>query len=122
MRKLRLNQLGDVSEGHFLADYLPGNYLSAGALSFKPPRMRTHTAEGPGGDDRHIHTDSEAFIILQGKAVMEVDGREVPLVTGDVLIIEPGEDHHLTSDAEDPCINLWLHAGPERNPAQLQPA
>jgi quercetin dioxygenase-like cupin family protein len=49
---------------------------------------------------------------------MEIDGITYPLVPGDVLIVEPGEDHHLVSDAFDPCINLWLHAGPERHPAQ----
>ncbi|MCE5258530.1 MAG: cupin domain-containing protein [Chloroflexi bacterium] len=119
MRKLRLNQLADTTEGHFLAPYLPGAYLCAGALSFKPPNLRTHTAEGANGDDRHIHADYEAFVILQGKVVMEIDGEQVPLTPGDVLIVEPGEDHHLISDSFDPCINLWLHAGPQRNPAQL---
>ena len=28
------------------------------------------------------------------------------------IVIEPGEDHHLIADPDDPCINLWLHAGP----------
>jgi len=37
-----------------------------------------------------------------------------------VFIVEPGEDHHLISDGEDPCINLWLHAGPTRHPDQLK--
>lgn len=120
MLKLRLNQLADAAEGHFLQGYLPGRFLCAGALSFKPPNYRTHSGEG---DDRHVHvhTDREAFVILQGKAVMEVDGTAYPLVTGDVLIIEPGEDHHLIADGDDPCINLWLHAGPERHPSQTLP-
>jgi hypothetical protein len=119
MRQLRLADLPDRGEGHILADYLPGRYLCAGALSFKPPNLRTHTAEGPGGEDIHVHADREAFIILQGKAVMEINGVPHPLVAGDVLIVEAGEDHHLVSDGEDPCVNLWLHAGTGRHPAQL---
>jgi mannose-6-phosphate isomerase-like protein (cupin superfamily) len=118
MIKLRLNQLADATEGHILGSYLPGECLCAGGLSFKPPRLRTHSAEGPLGDDRHVHEDREAFIILQGKAVMEIDGVPHPLTAGDVLIVEPGEDHHLVSDECDPCINLWLHAGCERHPTQ----
>lgn len=119
MLKLRLADLSDHTNSHVLEGYLPGRYLCAGALSFKPPHLRTHTAEGPGGDDLHTHSDCEAFIILQGKAVMEINGVQYPLKTGDVLIVEPGEDHHLISDGGDPCVNLWLHAGEERHPEQL---
>ncbi|NLC55501.1 MAG: cupin domain-containing protein [Armatimonadetes bacterium] len=119
MKRYRLNQLPEVTEGHFLSGILPGRYLCQGALSYKPPGFRTHTNDGPGGQDLHVHADDcEAFVILQGKAVMEVNGERIPLTTGDVVVIEPGEDHHLVSDREDPCINLWLHAGPERHPDQ----
>ncbi len=114
MIKLRLSQLPDVREGHFLDGLIPGKYLCKGALSYKAPNVRTHTHDGPGGTDIHIHPDDhEVFIILQGKAVMELNGEMHPMVTGDVFIVEPGENHHLISDAQDPCINLWLHAGPE---------
>ncbi|MHB1295140.1 MAG: cupin domain-containing protein [Anaerolineae bacterium] len=119
MIKLRLADLPDVREGHFLGGLVPGRYLSLGGLSFKPAGFRTHSHEGPGGADRHVHADDhEVFVLLQGKASMEIDGVTHPLVTGDILIVEPGEDHHLVADMEDPCINLWLHAGPERHPDQ----
>lgn len=119
MIKLRLNQLGDTREGHFLAGFLEGAYLCQGGLSFKGPNVRTHTNDGPGGSDVHVHEDDcEAFVILQGKAIMELNGVKHPMVTGDVFIVEPGEDHHLISDPEDPCVSLWLHAGPRRHPDQ----
>ena len=120
MKRYRLNQLPDVTEGHFLKGIIPGQYLCQGALSYKKPGFRTHSNDGPGGIDRHVHDDDcEVFVIVQGKAVMEVDGERISMVTGDVLVIEPGEDHHLVADAEDPCINLWLHAGPHRHPDQV---
>ncbi len=80
-------------------------------MGFKKPGERTHTQDGPNGKDQHIHEDCEIFIILQGKAKMEIDGKFYPLVTGDICIVELGEDHHLISDNDDPCINLWLHGG-----------
>ncbi|MDH7570504.1 MAG: cupin domain-containing protein, partial [Armatimonadota bacterium] len=104
MKRYRLNELPDVREGHFLKGILPGEYLCKGTLSYKKPNVRTHTNDGPGGIDRHVHEDDcEAFVILQGKAIMELNGERIPLVTGDVVIVEPGEDHHLISDAHDPC-------------------
>lgn len=118
MKRYRLRDLPDTTEGHFLDEIVPGAYLREGGLGFKPPGFRTHSAQEPGSSDRHVHDDAEVFVILQGKAVMEVDGEDVPLRTGDILVIEPGEDHHLTADHDDPCVNLWLHAGSERHEDQ----
>jgi len=118
MRQMRLKDLPDVREGHFLKGVIPGKYLCQGTLGYKKPGQRTHSHDGPGGADRHVHDDCEVFIIVQGKAVMQLDGKEYPLTAGDVFIVEPGEDHHLISDADDPCINLWLHAGSERHKDQ----
>jgi quercetin dioxygenase-like cupin family protein len=41
------------------------------------------------------------------------------LVAGDVVVIEPGENHHLEADEHDPCINLFVQSGPAPNPKQL---
>lgn len=49
--------------------------------------------------------------ILSGKARIEVDGESHDLRAGDVVICEPGEDHHLVSDEHHPCVNIYLHAG-----------
>ena len=118
MQKLRLRDLPEHGSGHFLAGLVPGRYLSGGGLSFKAPNVRTHDHDGPSGSDRHVHDDCEAFVLLQGRAVMEVDGERHVLRAGDVCIVAPGEDHHLISDAQDPCVNLWLHAGSARHPDQ----
>ncbi len=118
MKRYRLEDLSDVREGHVFQGILPGAYISNGGMGFKKPGQRTHSSDGPGGSDRHVHGEHEGFVILQGKAEMEVNGKRYPLVAGDIVVVEPGEDHHLISDVNDPCINLWLHAGPGRHPDQ----
>ena len=118
MKRYRLSELPDIRDGHFLKGILPGEFIREGTMGYKAPGFRTHTSDGPSGSDRHVHDDCEVFVILQGKAVMECEGKKYPLVTGDVFVVEPGEDHHLVADKYDPCINLWLHAGPERHPDQ----
>ena len=114
MKRYRLTELPDTHEGHILTGVISGRYINKGTMSYKPPGFRTH----PEGN--HVHDDEEIFVILQGKAQMEVDGELIPLEVGDVLVIEPGEEHYLISDEEDPCINLWFHAGPERHPDQVK--
>lgn len=118
MKRFRLADLQDTSEGHFLKGIVPGEFLCKGGMGFKRPGERTHSHDGPGGADRHVHDDPEVFVILQGKGVMEIEGERHPFATGDIIVVEPGEDHHLHADARDPCVNLWLHSGPGRHPSQ----
>jgi len=122
MKRYSLHDL-PLGKRHILSGLLPGEYLVSGGLGFKGSGHRSHdvgcqcgSCDGKG---RHVHqNDSEVFIILQGKARMEVDGKFHDLVAGDVVICEPGEDHHLVSDMKDPCVNIYLHAGNQPHPKQ----
>lgn len=60
-------------QGHILSGIVPGDYLTAGGLSFKGPGDRSHdigcTCKVCDGHGRHVHQDDhEVFIILAGKA------------------------------------------------------
>jgi len=122
MKRLRLKDLEDNREGHFLKSIVKEAYLQGG-FSFKKPGYRTHdegcTCNSCDGEGHHIHDDSEIFILLLGKAVMQLDGVEYPMTTGDIFVCEPGEDHHLVSDMDDPCANLWMHGSDVRHKDQL---
>jgi quercetin dioxygenase-like cupin family protein len=39
-----------------------------------------------------------------------VDDVEHGMHMGDIVLIEPGEEHHLLAGEESPIVNLWLHA------------
>ncbi len=114
MKRLRLSDLDCQNCTHIRQHVIPGKYLAQGGLSFKEPGMRTHdtgcTCDSCNGKGRHAHDDYEVFGVLHGHARMEVDGETHGMDAGDVRVCEPGEDHHLISDEENPCVNLWLHA------------
>ena len=117
MRRYKISELNVSGAGHILTSLVPGRYLNSGGLSFTKPGHRTHDTPEP-----HRHADSEeVFIILQGRGVIQIDGTEHPVSTGDVLVVEPNEDHHLVSDRSDPIVHIWLHASDTRHPNQ-QPA
>ena len=118
MKLFRINGLPDVRDGHFLKGLIPGKHICVGGLSFAPPGSRAHTNDGPQGRDYHVHDDEEVFVILDGKARMEINGAVHTLSVGDVCIIEAGEDHHIVSDEHDPSVHIWFHAGPQRHPEQ----
>jgi len=113
VKRFHFRDLGGRSGRHVLAGILDGEWLNKGGLSFHPPGFRTH-----GGESVHVHEDQEAFCIVQGRGILQLDGEEIPVQAGDVIIIEPGENHHLISSEEDPIVNLWLHAGDEPHPHQ----
>lgn len=115
MRRYTLADLAGPEQRlpHVLARLVPGAYLCGGGLSFHARGMRTH-----GDEPRHVHPDHEVFCILQGRGWIEVDGRREPVAAGEVLVVEPGEDHHLVGDPAHPIVNLWLHAGDAPHPRQ----
>jgi quercetin dioxygenase-like cupin family protein len=108
MIRYRLKNLNDVRDTHFLEGLVPGRYIYVGGMGFKGPGDVTH----PG---RHTHDDAEVFIVLQGKGELEIEGTRHPIATGDILVVEPGEDHHLVSSEDDPLVNIWLHCGPKHH-------
>lgn len=84
-----------------------------GGLSFHGPGVITHDEHRP-----HTHEDQECFFILQGEGWVELNGKREPIGVGDVLVIEPGEDHHMISSEHNPLVLIWLHADEAGHPDQ----
>ncbi len=105
MRKLRLAELGGTAES-VLATVTPGHRVADGGVATLRPGERSHP------EARHVHPTSESFLILEGRGTVEIDGVPTPIEAGDVLVVEPGEDHHLIgalTRAEPPLVTAWLH-------------
>src|SRR3712207_1405160 len=49
------------------------------------------------GEVRHHHPYREYYVVLEGTAALEVEGKPVPLRAGMVVMIEPGDRHQVTS-------------------------
>lgn len=106
MRRYTIEDLkSQAGGGYVLCGILSGNRLYKGGVSFHRPGLITHDEQRP-----HVETDEEAFVILQGEGMLELNGEMIPARAGDVFVIEPGEDHHLHSSDHNPFVNLWLHA------------
>jgi mannose-6-phosphate isomerase-like protein (cupin superfamily) len=85
-----------------LMPYLLGDRRIAGGgiYCFKP-------GETAHPEPRHVHDVDEVFIFLQGRGVLPVDGVEHPVKTGDIVIVEAGEDHHTRGSESDPLVAAW---------------
>jgi mannose-6-phosphate isomerase-like protein (cupin superfamily) len=112
LKRYTFADLGSDGPEHVATKLVPGAYIARGGLSFHPIGFRTH------GEGAHVHDDREVFCIMQGQGVIEIDGRTEPVHAGEILVVEPGEDHHLIGDPEHPMINCWFHCADEPHPAQ----
>jgi quercetin dioxygenase-like cupin family protein len=115
MRRYRFADLGAEGAEHVASKLVPGKRIAAGGLSFHAPGGRTH----PEGD--HRHPEEEVFCIVQGRGVLEVDGRREAIHAGDVIVIEPNEEHYIYADPEAPTINCWFRADAAGHPRQYPP-
>jgi len=104
MRRLRLGEL--TTNGSVLDGVLPGYRVEEGGVVVHAPGERSH----PQG--RHVHATPEAFLILAGRGSAEIDGVATGIGAGDVVIVEPGEDHHLVSAPDQQLTVVWLHLEP----------
>jgi len=109
MRKLTFAALGHGGTDPVLGAVVPGGLVDRGGFRIYPePGFRTHDEPGP-----HVHTTHEVFCIFQGSGTVEVDGAAADrFEAGDVIVIEPGEDHHLVSDGAVPLVFTWTHLQP----------
>jgi len=62
-----------------------------------------------GVDEPHLHTSlTEIYLIGRGSAQIRIGQRTVQLLTGDVLIVEPGEAHTFLSSSAD-YLHFVIH-------------
>lgn len=52
--------------------------------------------ELPATEVSHSHDYHEYYVVLEGRAQLEVEGQVVPLEAGTVVMVTPGERHRVT--------------------------
>lgn len=100
MRKLTVADL-NPSASRLMPDLLGDAAILRGGLYIFKPGEIAHP------EPRHAHDTAEVFIFVQGQGVIPIDGVEYPVKTGDVVVVEAGEDHHTRSSVEDPLVAAW---------------
>jgi len=100
LKKLRVTDLlPDTSR--LLPDYFGQSSVTNGGVYVFKPGETAHP------EPRHVHDVDEVFIFIQGHGILPIDGHDYPVQTGDVVIVEAGEDHHTRSSVDDPLVSVW---------------
>jgi mannose-6-phosphate isomerase-like protein (cupin superfamily) len=84
---------------------LPGVHgrrrITGGGLYVFQPGETAHP------EAHHAHDVDEVFVFVQGRGVLPVDGVDHAVETGDVVVVEAGEDHHTRSSVDEPLVAAW---------------
>ena len=76
----------EKSDSHFLCGHWNGSPLEIGFLP--EPLMSI-----PDSEVLHYHDYHEYYVVLSGSAELEVEGQNVSLRPGIIVMVEPGERH-----------------------------
>ena len=62
--------------------------------------------------EKHVHEHDEVFVILSGSITVPiVDGPTDVARAGDWVLVEAGEEHHLSNHTTVPCKAMFLILG-----------
>jgi mannose-6-phosphate isomerase-like protein (cupin superfamily) len=65
-----------------------------------------------GKDPQHPHVADEIYVVLEGRATLEVEGERVDVGPGRMISVDQGADHRFVDVAEDLQV-LVVFAPPE---------
>jgi mannose-6-phosphate isomerase-like protein (cupin superfamily) len=100
MKKLSITDL-EPSGSYLMPRQMGDAKVTGGGIYVFKPGETAHP------EPEHKHETTEVFIFLQGCGVLPVDGYDHVVQAGDVVIVEPGEDHHTRSSMDDPLVAAW---------------
>lgn len=84
---------------------LEGEGVQAAVMTLDPGR----STGGP--ENRHANSDQWLYVVAEeGRAT--VDGRDINLEAGDLLLVEAGESHEMANTGSDPLETLNLYVPP----------
>lgn len=66
---------------------------------------------GGAGIPLHVHNCPESVVILEGSAIVEIDGEEYPVTTFDTTYVDAGVPHRFRNASDtEPLRILWTYA------------
>ncbi len=68
-----------------------------------------------GTDQQHPHAADEVYVVLAGRASLEVAGERISVERGSVVSVDSGTDHHFVDVIED--LSVLVAFAPPDTPA-----
>jgi mannose-6-phosphate isomerase-like protein (cupin superfamily) len=76
--------------------------------------VRVYSLAKGAADPQTPHTEDEVYVVMEGRASFQAEGREVPLKPGSVLFVAKGVEHRFARIEED--LRVLVLFAPPRAP------
>lgn len=97
----------DTDSDHGFFNIVAGTDRSQAATMVLDPEQST-------GGPTNYHARSDQWLYVKdGRGTATVDGEEIELARGDLLLIEAGETHEIQGAGTDPLVTVNIYAPPE---------
>lgn len=83
----------------------------------KEPHMRAVIYTPRQVDTQEPHLEDEVYLVVQGRAVLEVGSATYPCRPGDLLYVEARTEHHFRDFSDD--FTVWAVFGPKLSPGKV---
>ncbi len=70
-------------------------------------------APGKDAGPEEVHEGDQIIYVVEGEAIVQVDGKERRVVQGDLVTIRAGARHHVRNPGKTPLFFLTVYAPPE---------
>jgi mannose-6-phosphate isomerase-like protein (cupin superfamily) len=75
--------------------------------------MTLEPGTSTGGPDNY-HEDSDQWLyVVSGSGRATVEGEDVRLEAGDLVVVEAGETHEIENDGDEPLKTVTLYVPPD---------
>ena len=103
MRVIRVHETGVEEHGEIVRHvFRNATIVNCGLVEFAPG---SYSHEG----ERHVHEYDEVFIVLTGEITVPISGGPTDVArAGDWILVEAGEEHHVTNHTGLPCRTMFL--------------
>jgi len=103
MRVFKLDSAANAVRASDVKSNLEGRTIvKCGVAEFQP-----HTVAHQG--EPHVHEADEVFVVLRGEMTVPVAGGEAAVLsTGDWVLVEAGEEHHVTNESDTPAVVIYV--------------
>jgi len=70
----------------------------------------------PEPDHQQPHEDDELYVVLDGRGTLTVEGKEIPLTTGNAVFVPAGAEHQFTGYEGLSVLVIFASTGKRRAP------
>ncbi len=87
---------------------LTADYLKNGEMDGIVTAGRVTLEPGASIGDHPHPSHDELYLVIEGRGIGVLDGRQFPIASGDMYVLKAGQSHGMINDSDEPLVFFML--------------